>query len=56
LFAGSRGYGPLRAVMLGSVTRRVASQARCPVIVLARGMETPLGDLLAESEPAASPT
>ncbi len=56
LVCGSRGYGPLRAVMLGSVTRRVASKARCPVIVLARGMETPLEELLAASEPAASPT
>jgi nucleotide-binding universal stress UspA family protein len=56
LVCGSRGYGPLRAVMLGSVTRRVASEAGCPVIVLARGIETPLEELLAESEPAASPT
>ena len=30
LVCGSRGYGPLRAVMPGSVTRRVANQARAP--------------------------
>jgi nucleotide-binding universal stress UspA family protein len=56
LVCGSRGYGPLRAVMLGSVTRRVASEARCPVIVLARGVKSPLKALFAESERAASPT
>jgi nucleotide-binding universal stress UspA family protein len=56
LVCGSRGYGPLRAVMLGSVTRRVASEARCPVIVLARGIKSPLEELFAESEHAASST
>jgi nucleotide-binding universal stress UspA family protein len=56
LVCGSRGYGPLRAVMLGSVTRRVATEARCPVIVVARGTKSPLEELFAESERAASPT
>jgi len=40
LICGSRGYGPQRAVLLGGVSRRVAAEARCPVIVLARGIET----------------
>ena len=40
LVCGSRGYGPQRAVLLGGVTRRVAAEARCPVIVPARGAET----------------
>jgi nucleotide-binding universal stress UspA family protein len=40
LICGSRGYGPARAVLLGGVSRRVVSEARCPVIVLARGVET----------------
>ena len=39
LICGSRGYGPLRAVLLGGVTRRVTSDARCPVIVVPRGLE-----------------
>jgi nucleotide-binding universal stress UspA family protein len=39
LICGSRGYGPLRAVLLGGVTRRVTSGARCPVIVVPRGLE-----------------
>lgn len=38
LVCGSRGYGPLRAVLLGGVTRRVTSAARCPVLVLPRGV------------------
>ncbi|HET8950482.1 MAG TPA: universal stress protein [Solirubrobacteraceae bacterium] len=39
LVCGSRGYGPLRAVMLGGVTRRVGAAAHCPVLVLPRGVE-----------------
>lgn len=39
LVCGSRGYGPLRAVLLGGVTRKVTASARCPVIVLPRGVE-----------------
>jgi nucleotide-binding universal stress UspA family protein len=39
LVCGSRGYGPLRAVLLGGVTRRVTTAASCPVLVLPRGVE-----------------
>jgi nucleotide-binding universal stress UspA family protein len=46
LICGSRGYGPAQAVLLGGVTRRVVSEARCPVIVLARGAETDLEALV----------
>jgi nucleotide-binding universal stress UspA family protein len=46
LICGSRGYGPARAVLLGGVSRRVVSEARCPVIVLARGVETGLEALV----------
>jgi nucleotide-binding universal stress UspA family protein len=46
-----RGYGPLRAVLLGGVSRRVAVAARCPVIVLPRGVSAPLEALMAD-EPA----
>jgi nucleotide-binding universal stress UspA family protein len=38
LVCGSRGYGPLRAVLLGGVSRRVITEARCPVLVLPRGV------------------
>jgi nucleotide-binding universal stress UspA family protein len=48
LVCGSRGYGPTRAVLLGGVSRRVTSEARCPVIVLARGSETGLEALVDE--------
>jgi nucleotide-binding universal stress UspA family protein len=37
LVCGSRGYGPLRAVLLGGVSRRLAVAARCPVVVIPRG-------------------
>jgi nucleotide-binding universal stress UspA family protein len=45
LVCGSRAYGPKRAVMLGGVSRRLTAEAKCPVIVLARGGGG-LGDLL----------
>jgi nucleotide-binding universal stress UspA family protein len=46
LVLGSRDYGPLRAVLLGSVSRRVVDAARCPVIVLPRGVQASLEALL----------
>jgi nucleotide-binding universal stress UspA family protein len=46
LVCGSRGYGPLRGVLLGSVTRRVIAEAHCPMIVLPRGVGAPLEALL----------
>lgn len=48
LVCGSRGYGPLRAVLLGGVSRRVVAEAHCPVIVLPRGVEAPLQALTTE--------
>jgi nucleotide-binding universal stress UspA family protein len=54
LVCGSRGYGPLRAVLLGGVSRRIVSDAHCPVIVLPRGVEASLEALLAEAERSAS--
>jgi nucleotide-binding universal stress UspA family protein len=35
---GSRGYGPLRRVLLGSVSTALVRSAPCPVIVTPRGM------------------
>jgi len=45
MLVGSRGYGPLRAVLAGGVSGRVIRGAHCPVIVVPRGVETPLGEL-----------
>ncbi len=45
LVIGSRGYGPLRAVLAGGVSGRVIRAAHCPVIVVPRGVEAPLGEL-----------
>jgi nucleotide-binding universal stress UspA family protein len=47
LITGSRGYGPLRAVLAGGVTGPVLRDAACPVVVLPRGVESPLGTLFA---------
>ena len=37
LVAGSRGYGPLGAVLLGSTTRELMHGAGCPVLIVPRG-------------------
>lgn len=55
LICGSRGYGPLRPVMLGSVTRRVVAKAHCPVVVVPRGSKAALQGLVGESSGAAAP-
>jgi nucleotide-binding universal stress UspA family protein len=36
LVVGSRGYGPLGAVMLGSVSNALVRTARCPLVVVPR--------------------
>ena len=36
LILGSRGYGPVRRLMLGSTSEHLASNARCPLLVLPR--------------------
>jgi nucleotide-binding universal stress UspA family protein len=38
LVVGSRGYGPVRSVLLGSVSRELVRSAACPVVVLPRGV------------------
>jgi len=37
LVLGSRGYGPVRSVLLGSVSRALARSAGCPIVVVPRG-------------------
>ena len=48
LVCGSRGYGPLRSVLLGGVSRGLVDGAHCPVLVLPRGTVRPLEDLMRE--------
>jgi nucleotide-binding universal stress UspA family protein len=43
LVLGSRGYGPEPAVLLGGVSRILAGQAACPIVVLARGAPVAVG-------------
>jgi nucleotide-binding universal stress UspA family protein len=42
LTIGSRGYGPLRAALLGSVSAALAARTTCPLLVVPRGVEHPL--------------
>jgi len=42
LVMGSRGYGPLRSVVVGGVSGQLMRSAHCPVIVVPRGVEAPL--------------
>jgi nucleotide-binding universal stress UspA family protein len=46
LVMGSRGYGPVRSVLLGSVSRYVVAHASCPVIVVPRGARNDFGSTL----------
>ena len=39
LCLGSRGYGPLRRVLLGSVSSDLLHEVACPVLVVPRGAE-----------------
>jgi nucleotide-binding universal stress UspA family protein len=45
LITGSRGYGPLRATVIGGVIGRLLREAACPMIVVPRGVEEPLAGL-----------
>ncbi|MCW3015088.1 MAG: UspA domain protein [Solirubrobacterales bacterium] len=56
LVCGSRGYGPVRAVLLGSVSARVTAEAQCPVIVLPRGVKASLEALVSAAPGAAAAT
>jgi nucleotide-binding universal stress UspA family protein len=41
LVVGSRAYGPLRRVLLGSTSTHLFREAACPVLVVPRGAKTP---------------
>ncbi len=56
LVTGSRDYGPLRHVMLGSTSSKLVHRAPCPVLVLTRtaiGDDEPSGADAAAEEPVA---
>jgi nucleotide-binding universal stress UspA family protein len=54
LVIGSRGYGPLHAVLAGGVSGRVTREAQCPVIVVPRGVQAPLGGLFGTAAAASA--
>lgn len=47
LVVGSRGYGPLKAVLLGGVSGRVIRSAACPVVVVPRRAASAVGSVFA---------
>ena len=47
MLAGSRGYGPLRSVLVGGVSGSLMRTVQCPMIVVPRGVQEPLGALFA---------
>jgi len=51
---GSRGYGPIRAVLLGGVSGRVVRDARCPVIVVPAGSREAIASVFRTSAEDAS--
>jgi nucleotide-binding universal stress UspA family protein len=54
LFVGSRGYGPLHAVILGGTSGPLMREAQCPVIALPRGARADLADMFATSATTAA--
>jgi nucleotide-binding universal stress UspA family protein len=50
LVVGSRRYGPVRSVLVGTVGHHLAHSATCPVLIVPRGVETGrAGEVLAAS-------
>lgn len=49
LVMGSRALGPHKAVVLGSVSRKVIGKAACPVLVIPRGSEAKRDELLKDA-------
>jgi nucleotide-binding universal stress UspA family protein len=49
MVVGSRGYGPLHHVLLGSVSSRLMRRSPAPLLVVPRGAPTPIDDLRADA-------
>jgi nucleotide-binding universal stress UspA family protein len=45
MVVGSRGYGPMKAALLGGVSGQVIRSAACPVVVVPRGARSAIGSL-----------
>jgi len=54
MLLGSRGYGPLRSVLLGGVAQAVLREAMCPVIVMPRGARHGVDELFAAASEASA--
>jgi nucleotide-binding universal stress UspA family protein len=54
MLAGSRGYGPLRSVLVGGVSGRLMHTVHCPVVIVPRGVTAPLAKLFGGSAVVAS--
>jgi len=52
---GSRGYGPLRSVLLGSVSAQLVREAACPVMVVPRGAAAEAAALLGGTSATVQP-
>lgn len=55
LVMGSRAHGPRRAVILGSVSRKVAERSACPVLIIPRGAGETTEKLIAHAKAPGSP-
>ena len=55
LVCGSRGYGALRSVALGSVSRALVNEAACPVLVMPRTPERHRIEALLRGRPVETP-
>ena len=51
LMLGSRGYGPLRAVLVGAVSGDLLKRAACPTIVVPRGVQRAIGSRALDARP-----
>ena len=47
LAVGSRGWGALRAVVMGTLTHDLVSRSHCPLLIVPRGVDAPLATLSA---------
>jgi nucleotide-binding universal stress UspA family protein len=56
LVVGSRGYGPVKRLVLGSTSAYLQRHARCPLLVLPRTAASPADDSTASGEPQAETT
>jgi hypothetical protein len=54
LVMGSRGYGPLRRVLLGSVSDAILDRADCPVMIVPRGVQRSYGSAILHARPSRS--